>query len=488
MLAGIDFGTSNCSIGVWEDNEPKLIPLDKESTQLASALYTARSNMKIGNIDENELLKRLGKAKSEQTKNDKRAKEDDSPIKIFSDSELENRERGLMRRELAERTQKKYKDQAISDALYADSEIVFGEQAIHRHIQDPLNLNGYFIKSPKSFLGADIKQQHIDLFSEIITRILAFIRNKAEENKGKKIDSIVLGRPVNFHGTIGEEGNLQAINILEQCSIAAGYKNIEFLMEPIAAALDFERGLEENVTVLVLDAGGGTTDCSVIKLGPEYRNLSNRNDTVLGYTGTRIGGTDLDIKLAIRKIMPEFGKDTLLSTGLPIPNSIFWDAVSINDVNAQSNFSSVITGRNINQYLAQAQEKKKVNRLKYLYERKLSFRLNRSAELAKIHLSDRDPINLPINYIENDFFIPISRLDLKDSIEKEIDVFISLMKEAEQQSNTKPDIIYVTGGTAKSPIVEDAIRSHFGNVRIVIGDLFGSVTSGLTTWAHQIYQ
>lgn len=486
MLAGIDFGTSNCSIGVWEDNAPKLIPLDEESTQLASALYTARSKVEIENIDENKLQKRLGKAKNEQKKEAKRAKEDGSSIKTFSDSELENRERELMRRELAERAQKEYNDQTISDALYADSEIVFGKQAILHHIQDPLN--GYFIKSPKSFLGADIRQHHIDLFSEIITRILSFIKNKAEENKGKKIDSIVLGHPVNFHGTRGEEGNLQAINILEQCSIAAGYKNIEFLMEPIAAALDFERSLEENVIALVLDAGGGTTDCSVIKLGPAYKNLSVRDDTILGYAGTRIGGTDLDIKLAMRKIMPEFGKDALLSTGLSIPNSIFWNAISINDVNAQSEFLSNITGMDINQYLTQTQEKKKVNRLKRLYEEKLSFRLNRSAELAKIHLSDRDPINLPIKYIENDFVIPISRLDLKDSIDRELDVFISLMKEAEKQSNTKPDIIYVTGGTAKSPIVEDAIRSNFGDVRIIIGDLFGSVTSGLTTWAHQIYQ
>lgn len=486
MFAGIDFGTSNCSIGVWEDNSPKLIPLDKENTQLASALYTTRSNIEIENIDENELRKRLGRVKGEQKRNAKRAEKEGLSIKIFSDSDLENRERSLMKREAAELAHKKYKDQTISDALYADTEFFFGEQAIIRHIQDPLG--GYFIKSPKTFLGADIRQHHIDLFSEVITRILAFIKTKAEEKNGKIINNIVLGRPVNFHGTRGEDGNKQAINILEQCSIAAGYKNIEFLMEPIAAALDFERSLDENITALVLDSGGGTTDCSVIRLGPAYKNLSNRDDTVLGYTGTRIGGVDLDIKLAMRKIMPEFGKDTLLSTGLPLPNSIFWNAVSINDVNAQYNFLSDATGREINKYLVQSQQKNKVNRLKILHDGKLSFRLNRSAELAKIHLSDRDHINLPIKYIENDLVIPISRLDLKDSISREIDVIISLMNEAVKQANTLPDIIYVTGGTAKSPIVEDAIRSNFGEIRIVIGDSFGSVTAGLATWAHQIYQ
>jgi len=486
MIAGMDFGTSNCSIGVWENDKPILIPLEKESNQMKSVLYTSRSSVRIEGINHRELDVRLGKAKSEEKRKAKRAKEEGASTKTLSDSELESREKGLMRRELAERAQKKHKDQTISDALYADTEIVFGETAVNRHLTDPLE--GYFIKSPKTFLGSDIRQDQIDMFSEVITRIIAFIKNKAEENKGKTIDSIVMGRPVNFHGNRGERGNLQAIKILEQCSIAAGYKNVEFIMEPVAAALDYERSIEENITALVIDAGGGTTDCSVIKLGPAYKNLSFRDETVLAYAGTRTGGIDLDIKLAMRAIMPEFGNNTLLSTGLSIPYGVFWDAIAINDVNAQSNFYSNTTRRDINTYLAQSEEKNKVNRLKLIYERKLSYRLNRSAELAKIALSDRDTIKLPMNYIEDGLKIPISRLDLKNAIEKEVDVLIALMKEAVNQSNTKPDIIYVTGGTAKSPIVRDAIRYNFGNIRIVAGDSFDSVTSGLTTWAQRIYQ
>lgn len=482
----MDFGTSNCSIGVWENNEPILIPLEKECNQMKSVLYTSRSSVRVVEIDYGELRVRLAKAKSEEKRKAKRAKENGASIKTLSDSELEAREKGLMRRELAESAQKKYKSQTISDALYADTEIVFGEKAVKRHLVDPFD--GYFITSPKTFLGADLRQHHIDMFSEVITRIIAFIKNKAEENKGKQIDSIVMGRPVNFHGSRGESGNLQAIKILEQCSIAAGYKNVEFLMEPVAAALDYERSIEENITALVIDAGGGTTDCSVIKLGPAYEKLSSRDETVLAYTGTRTGGVDLDMKLAMGAIMPEFGKNTLLNTGLPIPYGVFCDAIATNDVNAQFSFYSNKMGKDINTYLTQAEEKNKVNRLKLIYERKLSYRLNRSAELAKIALSDRDAIKLPMGYVEEGLTIPISRLDLKNAIDKEVNVLIDLMKEAVNQSNSKPDIIYVTGGTAKSPIVRDAIRYNFGNIQIVAGDSFDSVTSGLTTWAQRIYQ
>ncbi len=485
MYAGIDFGTSSCSIGVWQSKGPVLLPLEDQSNQLPSALYTSRPNVRIEEIDTFELEKRVVDVKRRHAGELKKAREEKRTFKEISDAELENIERGVMRREIAERAKNIYESLTISQALYADTEVVFGEAAIRRHIQDPLS--GYFIRSPKSFLGAEIKHQHVELFSEVITRILAFIKANAEKSTQVEIRNIVLGRPVNFHGR-GDEGNAQAVGILERAAVAAGFKNVEFLMEPIAAALDFERSMSINLVVLVLDAGGGTTDCSMVKLGPSYIQSSERKDTILGYAGDRIGGTDLDIKLALRKIMPHFGKDSLLNNGLPIPNTLFWNAISINDVNAQAKFLADSTGREIASFLAQTADKKKVRRLQNLHKSKLMVRLNRSAELAKIHLSDTDSIKLPLRYIEPGFVIPISRNDLRESIERELDVFLSLMKEVEKQAGVKPDIVYVTGGTAKSPIVQEWIRSNYKNVEIVVGDAFGSVASGLTTWAHRIYQ
>jgi len=258
-------------------------------------------------------------------------------------------------------------------------------------------------------------------------------------------------------------------------------------MEPMAAALDFERSLTDDKLVLVLDAGGGTTDCSMVKLGPSYINNRDRTDSILGHSGDRIGGTDLDIKLALKNIMPHFGKDSLLKSGLPIPVTLFWDAVTINDVNIQAQFLSAQTRREIASYLAQAVDKDKFKRLQILQQDRLILQLNRSAELAKISLSDDDSVTLPLEYIEDDFVIAVSRDDLRESIERELNVFVSLMKEVEVQAGKQPDLIYVTGGTAKSPIIEDWIRSHYGEIDIVVGDAFGSVASGLTTWAHRIY-
>jgi len=422
MHAGLDFGTSNCLIGIWEDNNPTLLPLEGQSIRLPSALYTSRLN----------------------------------------------------------------DNQTISEALLSDTDTAFGEAAILRHTED--SQSGYFIKSPKSFLGADIRKNQLEMFSDIVTRMLVHIKNNAENNTQSELQNIVLGRPVNFHGTRGEEGNRQAIDILQQSAMAAGFKNIEFQMEPMAAALDFERSLTEDKLVLVLDAGGGTTDCSMVKLGPSYIQSNDRTDSILGHSGDRIGGTDLDIKLALHKVMPHFGKDSLLKNGLPIPVTLFWDAVTINDVNVQSEFLSARTQREIAAYLTQAVDQQKFQRFQVLQEERLILQLNRSTELAKINLSEQDRVELPLDYIEEDLVIPVSRNDLRDSVKRELDVFIALMKEVETQADTKPDLIYVTGGTAKSPVIEDWIRSNYRDIDIVVGDAFGSVVSGLTTWAHRIYK
>lgn len=488
MNAGLDFGTSKSSIAVWKDGAPHLLPLEDGNPFIPSTLYTARHHVSTEELDEAELRRRVAEAKGKQTRELRRAREDNRPVRDrnFSNRELENIERGVMRRELAERSQRQFERQGLTHALYADVNVAFGESAIRGHLTDPQA--GYFVKSPKSFLGADLKHHHIELFAELITRMLANIKQTAEAQANLAIEHVVLGRPVNFHGTSGEEGNQQALSILQRAGAAAGFEQVEFLYEPIAAALDYERTLHTDQIVLVLDAGGGTTDCSVMKAGPAYRTRSIRDDTILGFSGDRVGGTDLDIKLTMRAIMPHLGKDSLLTTGHPIPSAPYWDSVATNDVNAQTRFASRTMGRTLSELLSLAHDKRKVERLIRVHKGRLSFRLSRSAELAKIHLSGKDSIHLPLRYIDPDLVIPITRSDLEESIGRELARFVSLMKEAVAQAQTTPDVIYVTGGTAKSPVVADFIAREFQGATIIVGDLFGSVTSGLATWASRIYQ
>ena len=485
MNAGIDFGTSNCSIGVWENNCPNILNLEDNNSSMPSALYTPKEHIEVDQINETELIRRIQKAKTQQKNEANKAKKEGRKYKILADDKLANIERGVMRREAVEASKKLFDNQTISSSLSSDDGDVFGTAAINQHLIEPHN--GFFIKSPKTFLGAELDSNHIATFSEITKKMLSHIKQKSENTIGTSIERVVLGKPIKFHGTMGDKGNLQAVGILESSAIAAGFKNIEFLYEPIAAAMDYERTLNKDIVVLVMDIGGGTTDCSMLKVGPSYINKIDRDESLLGYAGDRIGGIDLDIKIASKILMPYFGKESLLKSGLPMPNTYFSDAVNVNDVHAQTRFSSDEYGRDIRKYFNQAINKKYVSRLIKLYEGNYSNSLNRSSELAKINLSEKDLIKLPIEYIESDFEVDISREDYREAIEMETNKIIRIMTEVTKQSSISPDVVYVTGGTAKSPIIEKLIRNQFKDIDVVIGDMFGGVAKGLTTWANRIW-
>ena len=200
------------------------------------------------------------------------------------------------------------------------------------------------VKSPKSFLGASgLNDSAIHFFEDIVTAMMMAVKQRSQAITQQDITHTVIGRPVNFQGLNAEKSNEQAINILTRAAKRAGFKGVEFLFEPIGAALSYEQKLSEDKTVLVMDIGGGTTDCAMVRMGPNHRNKDEREQDFIGHTGERIGGNDLDIQLAGQHLMPLFGMLSNLKNGLPMPTQTFWDAVRTNDVGAQSAFNDKST-------------------------------------------------------------------------------------------------------------------------------------------------
>ncbi|GAC22531.1 hypothetical protein GMES_0222 [Paraglaciecola mesophila KMM 241] len=473
MFAGLDFGTSNCSIAVIENNTPALIPLEDGKSRLPSSLFIEHSNSTPANLTTDLIAKQICALK-----------EDPRVSTSLNHEQLVNIARKQLRKAHRLNTANDQRAQSIVQALAANGDLIFGEEAELTHVSDPES--GFYIKSPKSFLGADINATQRAVFTTIVEKMLAFIKQEAECIKQQELSQIMIGRPVNFHGLLGKDGNKQALSIIDSAAAKVGFKEVQFLMEPVAAAYDYERQLNEDKLVLILDLGGGTTDCSMIKVGPSYVHLIDRQDCILSHTGKRIGGIDLDNKLALMALMPEFGKNTVLNNGLPVPNHLFKQAVSVNDVAAQQEFNGRLTGKDIAEY-CRISPNPKLNRLKTLRDGKFGLRVSRSAEKAKILLSDQQDILLPLHYIETGLDIPVSRAQLSDAIADELSKFERLMKEAITQAGATPDVLYVTGGTAMSPVVQQWINSAFPDLDIVIGDHFGSVTSGLTTHAQRIF-
>jgi len=484
MFAGLDFGTSNCSIGIINNNEPVLVPLEDGETRLSSCIFLEHGVIQPVEISERELSKRVRAEKSAQSQRIKNA-DNSRHDRVLSDDELINIFRKQLRKENRENAKTSQKSQSVMQALQSSSEVIFGKEAELAHISDPEN--GFYIKSPKSFLGANISEDQQAVFSTVVEKMLAFIKQETEFVKGIQLDQVVIGRPVNFHGLQGNDGNFQALQIIDNAAKKVGFKEVEFLMEPVAAAYDYETQLSDDRVVLILDLGGGTTDCSMIKLGPSHINLENRENCILSYSGKRLGGIDLDNKLALMTLMPHFGKNTLLTNGLPVPNTLFSQAVNINDVRAQQEFSSHRTGNELASFCKMSIDKR-LERLKQLRDRKLGLRLNQSAEMAKIHLSANEKVDVTLDYIENDFVVQINRAELGNAIADELRQFELLINESLRQAGTQPDTIFVTGGTAISPVIQAWINSIFPDVEVVIGNHFGSVTSGLVTHAQRLFR
>lgn len=456
MFSGFDYGTSNCAVGVLKNttsDSVELLPIDNGKTFMPSALYALERELVCESVAKN-----------------------------IHDKSLQQDFITLRRSNLTKASQVR-NEYAIKNE---EQSIFLGSEAFNHYINEPDE--GYFVKSPKSFLGASgLKPASVQFFEDIVTAMMQGIKQRADEQLNAEIEHTVIGRPVNFQGLDAEQSNRQAIDILTTSAKRAGFKSVELLYEPLAAGMDFETRLAEDKTVLVVDIGGGTTDCSVVRMGPSRCKNFDRSADFLGHSGERIGGNDLDIQIAAKGLMPLFGMESTLKNGLRMPTQNHWNAVKVNDLSAQTQFNQLQTELHLQQLLLDTREPKLLQRLINLRQNKQNYHLVRSAEEGKIALSDADSYSVDLNYIEPQLNCEINRALISSAIERSLDKILRLMQEAINQSESTPELIYITGGSAKSPIVRSAIQSCLGDIPVIDGDHFGSVATGLTVWAKKIF-
>jgi hypothetical chaperone protein len=240
---------------------------------------------------------------------------------------------------------------------------------------------------------------------------------------------------------------------------------------------------------LVVDVGGGTTDCSMVLMGPGHIQQLERSQDFLGHTGERIGGNDFDIQLAQKILMPHFGMLSPLKAGLPMPLMPFANAVAINDIGAQTEFYDAKTGFLLERLTRDTLEPQLLERFIKMREGKHNFALVRAAEQGKIALSAQVEHSFSLDFIESGLAPQCSAQDYAESSALLLQKIAALINEATQQAGVSPQVIYITGGSAKSPLIRQLIRTLFGEeVAIVDGDHFGSVAAGLGVWAGRLFR
>ena len=268
MALGFDYGTANCSVAQVVEGNVQSIPLVGEECFIPSTL-SAPSRESVSEFLFS-FMDILPEGETGET--------------LLRNSIRANKEEGVH--------------------LLAD-DVRFGKQATALYLEDPTET--YYVKSPKSFLGLlGLRDIQLVIFEDLVCAMMANVKHQAEQSLDKELSQVVLGRPVNFHKMGGDKSNQQGQAILEKAARRAGFSEIEFQFEPVAAGLEYESTLSSNQIVLVVDVGGGTTDCSMLQMGPQWLGKADRNGSMIGHTGKFVGGNDLDIAIAFKRFMSQW--------------------------------------------------------------------------------------------------------------------------------------------------------------------------------------
>ncbi len=495
---GIDYGTSNSEVSYFDGKQHHFIKLDADvegAHKIRSSVFIYYENelptppismieAKVAQI-KRAISDQIDKAKDgyyeapdpkEQQRYSDRI--DSLRVEFHNLPELQRRAIEIL-----------LKDMTVQDLplkqLVETGKFAFGEEGFRRYLQTPDK--GRLIYSPKNFLGANLVAGQQHAFVGLIAKQLEFFRLSAQEQLNMTVDSAVIGRPVKFHGTRGQEGNEQAIEIMTQAAQQAGFLQVEFLEEPIAAAYQIERTLDKQTNVLVADIGGGTTDICCITLSPDKQSHLNRQQDVLSVTGARLGGMECDKNLIIKSIAPTMGRGLLMRNGLPVPPTYYSDMCAVDDIPKLNHFFSEEYWLDIAQTKSDVKEPKLLARLLTVQEDKLSARLVNSSRLAKEMLSSKDSITLPLHYVEQDYDVNIDIEALKSSMQPWLSRVKGLVKECLRNSAQEPEMLFITGGMSLSPVV----RKELGEVMLphlplMQGDAFNSVCEGLAIQAAKL--
>ena len=479
MNCGLDFGSSNCALAIPHNDDVKLLPIDGESSVMPTLIGGIRNDVFAHHrLEKISFHEEYTQAKKRNKKGGEREEEYEEKMKKIA-GEAVARKRIEM--QVAEKkATDKYNAQTIFDL--GEGQLFFGKSAKDKY--DEYSSDMLLLGSAKPFLGAKLDHNHKKSLSRQVYLILKQMKHSAEKSSVAPLTNVVIGIPVNFGTTEAISNNEQAVAIIRESAYKAGFENVRFVLEPVAAAIDFERQLNAEKNVLVVDLGGGTTDVVMMKLSPDYINIQDRYEHILASAGMRIGGNDIDRMIINYSIMPHLGRNYS-----DIKYHVFADAAKINDINAQNRFFQSAT--DIKRKMMQCNGNVHIQLMR-LYDlcvsrdtRFLSF----FAESLKIALSKEERAEDIISRLGDPFKVTMTRDEL---LEKHSTGVVNrvreLIDEVINASGVKPDHIYVTGGTSNSLILLRKIFTEDELEIMTYGTPSTSVVRGLAMYSDLIFR
>jgi hypothetical chaperone protein len=322
---------------------------------------------------------------------------------------------------------------------------------------------------------------------DLIARILRDLREKAETQFGMKVQTAVAGRPVRFVGADKEEDNSFAEERLMAAFHLAGYEHVAFELEPVAAAHYYESTLDHDELILIGDFGGGTSDFSLLHVGPGIRKRGRTPADLLGNSGVGLAGDAFDAKIVRNLVSPALGRGSSarsMKKVLPaVPNWVYaklehWHHLSFLRTNSVMNM--------LNSSKAAAFEPEKIEALVHLIKEDMGYDLHRAVQKVKCDLSENTAAQFRFSDGVIEIESTVERTDFEEWIADELEQIEACIDSLIATSGARAedvDRVFLTGGSSFVPAVRRIFETRFGAGRIRTGDEFTSVARGLAVKA-----
>ena len=440
---GLDFGTSNSSIATADAGRTHVLPVDAGAANpqvVSSVLYVDRQGgVSIG-------------------------------AEAVRDFVEQNRNREIKKR-------------TIASGRTVETEL--GEEMLR--IEADVDLPGRFFQSTKSFLKDESFEgtQVFDSFmtiEELVSKFLVTLKARADALGGRPLRSVLMGRPVFFSRDAGKDR--LAEQRLRDAARIAGFKHVEFLFEPIGAALAYEATIQREELAFVFDFGGGTLDFTVARIGPGRAGRADRSGDILAVGGVVIGGTTFDEEVMKKRLMKYFGAGYESKAGggksLGMPA---WILAELQSWYRIPLLNERRTLRVIDELIRSAsQGRDELIALLSLVRGNYGWELFQEVEQAKIALTGRSKARIVFERDRIDVREDITRREFESIISTQLRRVGEEIDQTIASAGLTPadiDVVIRTGGSSLIPAVQRLLVGRFGEEKIVQQEVFTSVVAGL---------
>jgi hypothetical chaperone protein len=444
LKVGLDFGTSNSGVAVSDGEQVRLLPIEPGSLMpevVKTILYITRDDESyIGQ----EAIERYYR-------------------------ENINRQRRFVQKWAGE------VDYHGSDGMYYVRDVfVQVDELLPGRLLQYLKTTLRKSSGPGGYAGTQVFD-HFYRPVDLVRVYLAELKRRAEAQVGEAIHGVTLGRPVKLAETA--EADHQAQETLRQAAFLAGFEEVTFELEPVAAALFYERTLTSPQNALIFDFGGGTLDIAVLRLGERGQRA------VYSSGGIGIAGSDFDRAIIHQRLLSHFGLEQvghspdLLELVRAVP-----DWATLPELSTPSIRST------LEQAIERGIAPVRLKTLLALIFNNLAFSFYNAVEAGKIALSSQGATVIQLQEQGIDLWELFTRSQFEQVIREQQEQIERALMDTVQASGLaldRIDAVVKTGGSSNIPLFNDMLERIFGPERVVATNTFSSVVAGLAIRAYE---